>query len=129
MILVKTANESTFFFFVFIIVWSFGSYTLMPPSFYRRCLLPRVSYLIMFIFMSTISPQSLSVWQKNTLYTSSAIELLNGELIKATNVSRTHHQKSRTKALFLINCRLKMQNKIWKFLNITVLEKNYQLWQ
>ena len=34
----------------------------------QKTLHPMVSYLIMFIFMSTITPQSLSVWQRNTLY-------------------------------------------------------------
>ena len=40
----------------------------MPLSSYRIRLRPVVSYLIMFIFMSTITPQRLSVWYQNPLY-------------------------------------------------------------
>ena len=51
----ETTNKSTFFSFFFIIVWSCGPLTLMPPSSYRRRLCSMVSYLIMF-FSCLLTP-------------------------------------------------------------------------
>ena len=45
----------------------------MPPSSFSRCLRTMVSYLIMFIFMSTITPGSLSVWSHPVVESESAI--------------------------------------------------------
>ena len=55
----------------------------MPRSSNRRHLLPMVSYLEIFIFISTIIPQSLSVWKWNTLY---LVFILNQEILSRPHI-------------------------------------------